>query len=91
MFHLFLLQGLPNESWKITKINSNYELCDTYPAVFVVPTSVADDDLARVAAFRAKGRIPVSWGLANNTSCLRLCIVEIEMLLVVQKEAVKRC
>ncbi|XP_066496388.1 myotubularin-related protein 1 isoform X4 [Tiliqua scincoides] len=52
-------QGLPNESWKISKINSTYELCDTYPAVLVVPTSVKDDDLSRVAAFRAKGRVPV--------------------------------
>uniref|UniRef100_A0A8C0LJ76 phosphatidylinositol-3,5-bisphosphate 3-phosphatase n=1 Tax=Canis lupus dingo TaxID=286419 RepID=A0A8C0LJ76_CANLU len=55
-------QGLPNESWKISKVNSNYELCDTYPAVIVVPTSVKDDDLSKVAAFRAKGRVPVlSW------------------------------
>lgn len=54
------LQGLPNESWKISKVNSNYELCDTYPAIIVVPTNVKDDDLAKVAAFRAKGRVPVS-------------------------------
>lgn len=54
------MQGLPNESWKISKINSTYELCDTYPAVLVVPTSVKDDDLSKVAAFRAKGRVPVS-------------------------------
>lgn len=37
-----------------------YELCDTYPAILVVPTSVKDDDLSKVAAFRAKGRVPVS-------------------------------
>ncbi|XP_013916097.1 PREDICTED: myotubularin-related protein 1-like, partial [Thamnophis sirtalis] len=55
-------QGLPNESWKISKINSMYEFCDTYPAVLVVPTSVKDEDVSRVAAFRAKGRVPVlSW------------------------------
>lgn len=54
------LQGLPNESWKISKINSNFEFCDTYPAIIVVPTSVKDDDLSKVAAFRAKGRVPVS-------------------------------
>lgn len=54
------MQGLPNESWKMSKVNSNYELCDTYPAIIVVPTSVKDDDLSKVAAFRAKGRIPVS-------------------------------
>ncbi|XP_046773353.1 myotubularin-related protein 1 isoform X8 [Gallus gallus] len=55
-------QGLPNESWKISKINSTYELCDTYPAILVVPTSVKDDDLSKVAAFRAKGRVPAKGG-----------------------------
>lgn len=66
------LQGLPNESWKISKVNSNYELCDTYPAVIVVPTSVKDDDLSKVAAFRAKGRVPVSdkhCPLGTNPDC----------------------
>ncbi|XP_026990157.1 myotubularin-related protein 1a isoform X3 [Tachysurus fulvidraco] len=54
--------GLPNESWTISKINSNYEVCDTYPALLVIPTSIKDDELKRVAAFRAKHRVPVlSW------------------------------
>ncbi|KAJ8254843.1 hypothetical protein GJAV_G00197950 [Gymnothorax javanicus] len=54
--------GLPNESWTISKINSSYEVCDTYPALLVVPTSIKDDELRRVASFRAKHRIPVlSW------------------------------
>lgn len=55
-------QGLPNESWTISKINSNYELCDTYPSVLVIPTNISDEDIRRVALFRAKHRIPVlSW------------------------------
>uniref|UniRef100_A0A4W5LK50 Myotubularin related protein 1a n=1 Tax=Hucho hucho TaxID=62062 RepID=A0A4W5LK50_9TELE len=55
-------QGLPNESWTISKMNSNYEVCDTYPALVVIPTSIEDDDLKRVVAFRARHRIPVlSW------------------------------
>lgn len=53
-------QGLPNESWRITKVNNQYELCDTYPATLVVPATIPDEELKRVAAFRAKGRIPVS-------------------------------
>ncbi|KAM9501380.1 myotubularin-related protein 1a isoform 2-T2 [Clarias gariepinus] len=54
--------GLPNESWTISKMNSNYEVCDTYPALLVIPTSIKDDELRRVASFRAKHRIPVlSW------------------------------
>ncbi|CAB1351411.1 unnamed protein product [Coregonus sp. 'balchen'] len=55
-------QRLPNESWTISKINSSYEVCDTYPALLVIPTSIKDDDLKRVVAFRARHRIPVlSW------------------------------
>lgn len=65
--HVFC-QGLPNESWTISKINSTYELCDTYPSVLVIPTNITDEDIKRVAVFRAKHRIPVS--LSTD---LRLC------------------
>ncbi|XP_062844518.1 myotubularin-related protein 2 isoform X2 [Trichomycterus rosablanca] len=55
-------QGLPNESWRISKVNDGYELCDSYPAALVVPVTVTDEELRRVSSFRAKGRIPVlSW------------------------------
>ncbi|XP_051564332.1 myotubularin-related protein 1-like isoform X1 [Myxocyprinus asiaticus] len=54
--------GLPNESWTINKSNINYEVCNTYPALFVTPTSIKDDEIKRMASFRAKHRIPVlSW------------------------------
>ncbi|XP_038630276.1 myotubularin-related protein 1b isoform X2 [Scyliorhinus canicula] len=67
-------QGLPNESWTISKINSNYELCDTYPSVVVVPTSVKDDDLCKVAAFRTRGRIPVlSWIHPESQATITRC------------------
>lgn len=52
-------QGLPNESWRLTKINEHYELADTYPAIFCVPSAASDDDLRQVAHFRSRGRIPV--------------------------------
>ncbi|XP_058239336.1 myotubularin-related protein 2 isoform X6 [Hemibagrus wyckioides] len=55
-------QGLPNESWRISKVNDRYELCDSYPATLVVPVTVTDDDLRRVASFRARGRIPMKGG-----------------------------
>jgi len=53
-----LLQGLPNDKWRIV-FNKSYELCDTYPTVLAVPYKSSDDDLKRVAAFRSRGRIPV--------------------------------
>lgn len=55
-------QGLPNESWRISKVNDHYELCDSYPAALFVPVTITDEELRRVSSFRAKGRIPVlSW------------------------------
>ncbi|KAG5837119.1 myotubularin-related protein 2-like [Anguilla anguilla] len=67
-------QGLPNESWRITKVNDRYELCDTYPATLVVPVTAPDEELRRVAAFRAKGRIPVlSWIHPESQATVTRC------------------
>ncbi|XP_030306876.1 myotubularin-related protein 2 isoform X6 [Calypte anna] len=52
-------QGIPNESWRLTKINERYELCDTYPAILAVPVNIPDEELKRVASFRSRGRIPL--------------------------------
>ncbi|KAK3099992.1 hypothetical protein FSP39_013159 [Pinctada imbricata] len=58
----FRRQGLPTESWRISKINEKYELSDTYPSVLVVPAAATDEDVRQVATFRTKGRLPVlSW------------------------------
>ncbi|XP_072119515.1 phosphatidylinositol-3,5-bisphosphate 3-phosphatase MTMR2 isoform X2 [Mobula birostris] len=66
--------GLPNESWKLSKINENYELCDTYPAVLVVPENVPEDELKRVAAFRSRGRLPViSWIHPESQATITRC------------------
>lgn len=54
--------GVNNDMWKITKINEHYEICDSYPAVWAVPTQASDDDLKASASFRSRGRVPVlSW------------------------------
>ena len=65
------IKGIPNESWRITKVNDHYELCDTYPSTLAVPVNMPDEELKRVAAFRAKGRIPVSQ--QHESSHLFLC------------------
>lgn len=64
-----LWKGIPNESWRITKVNDHYELCDTYPSTLAVPVNIPDEELKRVAAFRAKGRIPVSLNPVIYSSC----------------------
>ncbi|KAK5605340.1 Myotubularin- protein 1 [Crenichthys baileyi] len=55
-------QGLPNESWSISKMNLHYQLCDTYPSILVLPNNMTEEDITQVASFRAKRRLPVlSW------------------------------
>ncbi|KFO37450.1 Myotubularin [Fukomys damarensis] len=67
-------QGLPNHHWRITFINKCYELCDTYPALLVVPYRAADEDLRRVAIFRSRNRIPVlSWIHPENRTVIVRC------------------
>ncbi|XP_054162802.1 myotubularin-related protein 2-like [Oppia nitens] len=66
--------GLPNESWKITKINEKYELCDTYPADLAVPSATSDDYLRSVASFRSRGRLPVlSWLHPESQASITRC------------------
>uniref|UniRef100_A0A8C2UIQ2 Myotubularin n=1 Tax=Chinchilla lanigera TaxID=34839 RepID=A0A8C2UIQ2_CHILA len=67
-------QGLPNHNWRITFINKCYELCDTYPALLMVPYRTSDEDLKRVAAFRSRSRIPVlSWIHPENKTAIVRC------------------
>jgi len=49
---------LKNKKLRLTKINSQFELCPSYPQEFVVPKTITDDDLKEVALFRSRGRIP---------------------------------
>lgn len=66
--------GSITETWKITKINENYELCDSYPAILVVPSAASEDDLRQVAQFRSRGRIPVlSWLHPESQASLTRC------------------
>ncbi len=54
--------GIPNESWKITRLNDKYDLCDSYPAVWGIPAAAEEDLIRSVASFRSRNRLPViSW------------------------------
>lgn len=66
--------GSITETWKITKINENFELCDSYPAILVVPSAASEEDLRQVAQFRSRGRIPVlSWLHPESQASLTRC------------------
>jgi myotubularin-related protein 1/2 len=48
--------------WRMTLINQNYGLCETYPSIFAVPVSVKDEALEAAAMFRSRNRLPaLSW------------------------------
>lgn len=66
--------GVNNEMWRITRINDKFEVCDSYPATWAVPT-LADDDLLRaVAGFRSRGRIPVlAWTSSYSQAAITRC------------------
>ena len=66
--------GLPNESWRITRTNEKYELCDTYPRILAVPATVSDNELKEVAKFRSRNRLPVlSWMHPDSLATLCRC------------------
>ncbi|KAL1187840.1 Phosphatidylinositol-3-phosphatase myotubularin-1 [Cardamine amara subsp. amara] len=50
---------LSNELWRISDLNSNYNLCQTYPFAFMVPKSISDEVLLQACSFRARCRLPV--------------------------------
>ena len=57
--------------WRLSPANAAYALCRSYPRDLVVPSSVADDRLAHVAAFRSEGRIPcLTWGRRGDAGSI---------------------
>lgn len=54
--------GTPSP-WRVTRLNSDYSLCSSYPGTLVVPAGTPDHDLSTIAAFRSEQRIvALSWG-----------------------------
>ncbi|XP_066515509.1 myotubularin-related protein 8 isoform X2 [Hoplias malabaricus] len=54
----FSRMGLPNELWEISDINSNYELCSTYPSILGLPKSASVATVTGSAKFRSRSRLP---------------------------------
>ncbi|KAL1559514.1 Myotubularin-like phosphatases II superfamily [Salvia divinorum] len=59
---------LSNEWWRISKLNSNYTMCPTYPFALLIPNSIRQENLymmsrySMLCTFRARCRLPViSW------------------------------
>ncbi len=52
----FHRQGLPNENWVMCHMNSDYQLCSTYPKCLVVPASATVELVQGSAKFRSRDR-----------------------------------
>ena len=48
-----------SNTWRISTVNNDYELCSSYPRILVVPKSISDSQLMAVKSLRKRGRIPV--------------------------------
>lgn len=49
-------------AWRISNINSEFKLCQSYPKKLIVPACITDETLQNVAGFRSSRRIPaVTW------------------------------
>jgi myotubularin-related protein 6/7/8 len=76
MFELeseFARMGIPNNQWSLTHLNSNYEMCDTYPNVLYVPTIASPQLIQGSASFRSRGRLPVLSYLHSNNASISRC------------------
>lgn len=59
-------------NWRYSNCNNDYQLCDSYPKILVVPADTDDSLLMSVASYRSRGRIPIlSWIHRNGASITR--------------------
>lgn len=47
------------DEWRVSYANKGYALCSTYPETTLVPKTITDESLVKVAQFRCLGRFPV--------------------------------
>ncbi|XP_069584481.1 myotubularin-related protein 9 [Ranitomeya imitator] len=55
----FELLAVETEDWRLSDVNQDFSVCPSYPSVVIVPKSIDDESLRKVAAFRQGGRFPV--------------------------------
>uniref|UniRef100_A0A7S4SLR4 Myotubularin phosphatase domain-containing protein n=1 Tax=Alexandrium monilatum TaxID=311494 RepID=A0A7S4SLR4_9DINO len=52
----------PGSPWLVSRINAQYALCASYPALLALPRRMTEHELKVVAGFRKRGRLPaMSW------------------------------
>ncbi|CBY18016.1 unnamed protein product [Oikopleura dioica] len=69
----YAMMKVPNNEWKITDLNKNFELCSTYPKVLAVPTTATDFIIKGSAKFRSRQRLPILTYLHGNGGSIVRC------------------
>eukprot|EP00960_Hanusia_phi_P047409 758388-Hanusia_phi.AAC.10 len=65
------LLGLDSNLWRISSVNENFSLCQTYTKLLVVPSSISDDELLASARFRQNNRFPIiTWHNVQSRTML---------------------
>lgn len=61
-------------AWRVSSVNREYGICETYPRAIATPRTVSDRMLMGAAKFRSKGRIPMlSYLHRANMGCITRC------------------
>lgn len=47
------------DEWRLSNVNKDFKVCPSYPHAVLVPKTITDDMLIKVANFRQHGRFPV--------------------------------
>ncbi|NWX18838.1 MTMR9 protein, partial [Aegotheles bennettii] len=55
----FELLSSVTDEWRLSCINKEFSVCSSYPPVVIVPKSIDDEALRKVASFRQGSRFPV--------------------------------
>ncbi|KAG0676580.1 hypothetical protein C6P42_001205 [Pichia californica] len=66
--------NIGSKKWRISKINSKYEICSTYPKELIIPKSISDTILKHTVKFRSKNRFPtLTYYYKKNGCCIIRC------------------
>lgn len=56
--------------WRISDLNTRFQLCENYPRHIIVPRTVSDAELLMSCRYRKEGRVPVLSWIHRNQSFL---------------------
>lgn len=73
-FHEEFARQQVSDAWRVSVVNQQFLLCNSYPPLFYVPAEIQDSTLRCSASFRSKGRLPVlCWYNAKKGNFIMRC------------------